>query len=54
MPGGQRRKRHVPASRIAGYCDLSGKQLSGNQVRGTVIVRYTDGTTRKAVVKEAR
>ena len=31
---------------IVGYYDLNGKIINGKQ-RGTVIVRYSDGTTRK-------
>ena len=34
------------ASTIVGYYDLNGKLINGKQ-RGTVIVRYSDGTTRK-------
>ena len=35
---------------IVGYYDLNGKLINGKQ-RGTVIVRYSDGTTRKVLVK---
>ena len=34
------------APTIVGYYDLNGKLINGKQ-RGTVIVRYSDGTTRK-------
>ena len=34
------------APTIVGYYDLNGKIINGKQ-RGTVIVRYSDGTTRK-------
>ena len=34
------------APTIVGYYDLNGKQINGKQ-RGAVIVRYSDGTTRK-------
>ena len=33
---------------IVGYYDLNGKLINGKQ-RGTVIVRYSDGTTRKVL-----
>ena len=36
------------APTIVGYYDLNGKLINGNQ-RGTVIVRYSDGTTRKVL-----
>ena len=35
---------------IVGYYDLNGKLINGKQ-RGAVIVRYSDGTTRKLLVK---
>ena len=35
---------------IVGYYDLNGKLINGKQ-RGAVIVRYSDGTTRKVLVK---
>ena len=38
------------APTIVGCYDLNGKLISGKQ-RGTVIVRYSDGTTRKVLVK---
>ena len=38
------------APTIVGYYDLSGRQLAGKQ-RGPVIVRYSDGSTRKVMVK---
>ena len=38
------------APTIVGYYDLSGRQLAGKQ-RGLVIVRYSDGTSRKVMVK---
>ena len=38
------------APTIVGYYDLNGKLINGKQ-RGTVIVRYSDGTTRKVLVK---
>ena len=38
------------APTIVGCYDLNGKLINGKQ-RGTVIVRYTDGTTRKVLVK---
>ena len=34
------------APTIVGYYDLNGKRINGKQ-RGVVIVRYSDGTTRK-------
>ena len=34
------------APTIVGYYDLNGKRINGKQ-RGAVIVRYSDGTTRK-------
>ena len=36
------------APAIVGYYDLNGKLINGNQ-RGAVIVRYSDGTTRKVL-----
>ena len=36
------------APTIVGYYDLNGKLINGKQ-RGAVIVRYSDGTTRKAL-----
>ena len=36
------------APTIVGYYDLSGKLINGKQ-RGAVIVRYSDGTTRKVL-----
>ena len=36
------------APTIVGYYDLNGKRINGKQ-RGTVIVRYSDGTTRKVL-----
>ncbi|MDY4564962.1 MAG: leucine-rich repeat domain-containing protein [Alloprevotella sp.] len=38
------------APTIAGYYDLNGKLINGKQ-RGAVIVRYSDGTTRKMLLK---
>ena len=38
------------APTIVGYYDLGGRQLAGKQ-RGLVIVRYSDGTSRKVMVK---
>ena len=35
---------------IVGYYDLSGRPINGMQ-RGAVILRYSDGTTRKVMVK---
>ena len=37
-------------SSICGYYDLSGSRLAGKQ-RGVNIVRYSDGTSRKIMVK---
>ena len=36
------------APTIVGYYDLNGKLINGKQ-RGTVIVRYSDGTARKVL-----
>ena len=36
------------ATTIVGYYDLNGKVINGKQ-RGTVIVRYSDGTARKVL-----
>ena len=38
------------APTIIGYYDLNGKLINGKQ-RGAVIVRYSDGTTRKVLLK---
>ena len=38
------------APTIVGYYGLNGKLINGKQ-RGAVIVRYSDGTTRKVLVK---
>ena len=38
------------APTIVGYYDLNGKQINGKQ-RGAAILRYSDGTTRKVLVK---
>ena len=38
------------APTIVGYYDLNGKLINGKQ-RGAVIVRYSDGTTRKLLLK---
>ena len=38
------------APTIVGYYDLNGKLINGKQ-RGAAIVRYSDGTTRKVLVK---
>ena len=38
------------APAIVGYYDLNGKLINGKQ-RGAVIVRYSDGTTRKVLLK---
>ena len=38
------------APTIIGYYDLNGKLINGKQ-RGAVIVRYSDDTTRKLLVK---
>ena len=38
------------APTIVGYYDLNGKQINGKQ-RDAVIVRYSDGTTRKLLLK---
>ena len=35
---------------IVGYYDLSGKPINGKQ-RGAVILRYSDGSSRKVMVK---
>ena len=35
---------------IVGYYDLSGRPINGKQ-RGEVILRYSDGTSRKVMVK---
>ena len=35
---------------IVGYYDLNGKPINGKQ-RGAAILRYSDGTTRKVLVK---
>ena len=35
---------------MTGYYDLNGRRISGKQ-SGLVIVRYSDGSTRKVVVK---
>ena len=35
---------------IVGYYDLNGKPINGKQ-RGAVILRYSDGTTRKVLTK---
>ena len=35
---------------IVGYYDLNGRPTNGKQ-RGAVILRYSDGTTRKVLVK---
>ena len=37
---------------IVGYYDLSGRPINGKQ-RGAVILRYSDGTSRKVLVKQA-
>lgn len=37
-------------SSISGYYDLSGRRLASKQ-RGVNIVRYSDGTSRKIMVK---
>lgn len=39
-----------PVPTIVGYYDLSGRQLAGKQ-SGLVIVRFSDGTSRKLIVK---
>ena len=38
------------APTIVGYYDLNGKPINGKQ-RGAAILRYSDGTTRKVLVK---
>ena len=38
------------APTIVGYYDLNGKLINGKQ-RGAVIVRYSDGTVRKELLK---
>ena len=38
------------APTIVGYYDLNGKPFNGKQ-RGVAILRYSDGTTRKVLVK---
>ena len=38
------------APTIVGYYDLNGKPINGKQ-RGVAILRYSDGTTRKVLVK---
>ena len=38
------------APTIVGYYDLNGKLINGKQ-RGAVIVRYSDGTARKELLK---
>ena len=35
---------------IAGYYDLNGRQVSGKQ-RGPIIIRYSDGTSRRVIMK---
>ena len=35
---------------IVGYYDLNGRPINGKQ-RGAVILRYSDGTSRKVMVK---
>ena len=35
---------------IVGYYDLNGRPINGKQ-RGAVILRYSDGTSRKVLVK---
>lgn len=39
------------APSMAGYYDLSGKPLTGKPNFGPAIVRYTNGTSRKVMVK---
>ena len=51
MPTGiEELETHKTASTIVGYYDLSGRPINGKQ-RGAVILRYSDGTTRKVLVK---
>ena len=38
------------APTLVGYYDLNGRPINGKQ-RGAVIVRYSDGTARKVLVK---
>ena len=38
------------APTIVGYYDLNGRPINGKQ-RGAVIMRYSDGTARKVLVK---
>ena len=38
------------APAIVGYYDLNGKPINGKQ-RGAAILRYSDGTTRKVLMK---
>ena len=38
------------APTIVGYYDLNGKPINGKQ-RGAAILRYSDGTTRKVLMK---
>ena len=35
---------------IAGYYDLNGRQVSSKQ-RGPIIIRYSDGTSRRVIMK---
>ena len=39
------------APTIVGYYDLNGKPINGKQ-RGAAILRYSDGTTRRELMKE--
>ena len=51
MPTGiEEVKTDKTAPTIVSYYDLNGKLINGKQ-RGTVIVRYSDGTTRKVLLK---
>ena len=38
------------APTLVGYYDLNGRPINGKQ-RGAVIMRYSDGTARKVLVK---
>lgn len=51
LPAGiEELEKDMTSPTIVNYYDLGGRQFSGKQ-HGTVIVRYSDGTTRKVLVK---
>ena len=51
LPAGiEEQKKNKMSPTIVNYYDLGGKQFSGKQ-HSTVIVRYSDGTTRKVLMK---